>query len=326
MHYAYGFRPKRSCADAIEQLFTVLARKASAQWIFEGDIRACFDKIDHLWLLNNIPMDKAILAKWLKSGYIEKSTLYPTLAGTPAGGIISPTLLTMTLRGLEVALTAATKPQHKVNLVTYADDFIITGASKEVLEELVKPLVVKFLLERVLELSPEKTLITHIEQGFDFLGFNVRKYGQKLLIKPARKSVETFLGNLKQLIKVSVNMKPAELILMLNLKIKGWGNYYRHAVSKQIFSKVDNVIFRAMLAWAQRRHPERGMGWLVRHYFCTIGNDHWVFHSAYVAEDGRRHKLVLYKASATKIKRHIKIRAEANLYDPKYTEYFKGQY
>src|SRR6185437_956214 len=283
---AYGFRPKRSCADAIEQLFIIFAKKVSPQWVLEGDIKLCFDKIDHQWLLQNIPMDKSMLAKWLKAGYIEKSTLFPTLAGTPAGGIISPTLLTVTLKGLEDALKAATKPKDKVHLVTYADDFVISGASEEILEEVVKPLVVKFLLERGLELSPEKTLVTHINKGFDFLGFNVRKYGQKLLTKPAKKSVETFLDKLKQLIRFSVNLDPGELIRKLNLKIKGWCNYYRHGVSKQTFDKVDSVIFRAMLDWARRRHRERGVRWLVKRYFCTIGGDHWVFHSEYTLKDG----------------------------------------
>lgn len=321
--HAYGFRPKRSCADAIEQLFTVFSRKRSAQWALEGDIKACFDSISQTWLEKNIPMDKVMLAKWLKAGYIENSTLFPTLAGTPAGGIISPTLLTMTLKGLEDALKAVTKPKDKVHLVTYADDFVISGASEEILEKVVKPLVVKFLLERGLELSPEKTLITHINKGFDFLGFNVRKYGQKLLTKPAKKSVVMFLDKLKQLIKVSVNLDPGELVLKLNLKIKGWSNYYRHGVSKQTFAKVDHVIFRAMLDWTKRRHPERGVRWLVKHYFCTIGGDHWVFHSKYTAKDGSLYRILLYKASATKIRRHIKIKSAANPYDPEYTEYFK---
>src|SRR6185437_5571020 len=218
---------------------------------------------------------------------------------------------------------AATKPKDKVHLVTYADDFVISGASEEILEEVVKPLVVKFLLERGLELSPEKTLVTHINKGFDFLGFNVRKYGQKLLTKPAKKSVETFLDKLKQLIRFSVNLDPGELIRKLNLKIKGWCNYYRHGVSKQTFDKVDSVIFRAMLDWARRRHRERGVRWLVKLYFCTIGGDYWVFHSEYTLKDGSQCRVLLYKASATRIRRHIKIKSAANPYNPEYTEYFK---
>ena len=184
---AYGFRPKRSCADAVEQCFITLAKKYSAQWVLEGDIKSCFDKISHQWLLDNIPMDKFILKKWLNCGFIEQQQLHATIEGVPQGSIIAPTMLTITLAGLEKAIKAATNPKDKVNLITYADDFIITGVSKEILEDTIKPVVINFLKIRGLELSDEKTLITHINQGFDFLGFNIRKYGQKLLTKPAPK-------------------------------------------------------------------------------------------------------------------------------------------
>jgi RNA-directed DNA polymerase len=181
---AYGFRPKRSCADAIEQCFITLAKKSSAQWILEGDIKACFDTVSHPWLRDHIPMDKTILNQWLSAGYIEKQKLYPIIGGVPQGGVSSPTLLTITLSGLETALKAVTKERDRVHLITYADDFVITGATREILEHTVKPLVINFIKERGLELSEEKTLITHIDNGFDFLGFNIRKYNGKLLIKP----------------------------------------------------------------------------------------------------------------------------------------------
>jgi len=181
---SYGFRPERSTADAINQCFLVLARKSSAQWVLEGDIRGCFDNISHAWMLDHIPTDKEVLTKWLKAGYMENRTLFPTEAGTPQGGIISPTLANLTLDGLEQLLKETfreRKPRRKlhnpkVNFVRYADDFIITGSSKELLEDEVKPLVERFMSERGLQLSPEKTCITHIEDGFDFLGQNVRKY------------------------------------------------------------------------------------------------------------------------------------------------------
>ena len=187
---AYGFRPKRSTADAIGRCFTVLARKPGAQWILEGDIKACFDRISHSWLLDHIPMDKRVLRKWLAAGYMEEGILYPTEAGTPQGGIASPSLANMALDGLEEVAVKAVPRGQKVHVVKYADDFIITGASKEVLEEKVKPAVETFLWERGMELSVEKTHITHINDGFDFLGFNVRKYAGKLLIKPAKASVK----------------------------------------------------------------------------------------------------------------------------------------
>jgi RNA-directed DNA polymerase len=250
---AYGFRPKRSCADAIEQCFKILASKNRAQWVLEGDIKACFDEISHDWLLRNIPMDKTMLSKWLKAGYMENGQLHSTSKGTPQGGIISPTLLTITLAGLEKALKAATTQQDKVNLVTYADDFIITGATREVLEHTVKPIVENFIRERGLELSIEKTIITHINDGFDFLGFNIRKYKDKLLIKPAKKNVVAFLENIRTIIKKNATAKTEYLIHLLNPKLRGWTNYYKHAVSSETFAKVDHNIFQAIRTWAVRR-------------------------------------------------------------------------
>jgi RNA-directed DNA polymerase len=191
---SYGFRPERSTADALQQCFNVLSRKCSPQWVLEGDIKGCFDHINHEWMLQNVPTDKTVLQKWLKAGYIENRTLFSTEAGTPQGGIISPTLANMTLDGLEKLLSEHFprgkwkdgKPwRPKVNMVRYADDFIITGDSKELLENEVRPLVEQFLTQRGLTLSADKTCITHIDQGFDFLGQNLRKYDGKPLVKPS---------------------------------------------------------------------------------------------------------------------------------------------
>src|SRR5437016_735565 len=176
---SYGFRQKRSCADAIGQCFLVL-RRANAQWILEGDIKSCFDKISHDWLLAHVPMDRVILQKWLKSGYMEKHVLHESTDGTPQGGIISPALANCALDGLE-RLLREKYPAGKrlkslggekpcVNLVRFADDFVITSKSKELLEGEIQPLVEQFLQERGLEFSPKKTIITHVEHGFDFLG------------------------------------------------------------------------------------------------------------------------------------------------------------
>jgi RNA-directed DNA polymerase len=177
---SYGFRPGRSTADAIGQCFLALSKQDSAPWVLEGDIRGCFDNISHEWMLRHVPTDKEMLRKWLKAGFMENRSLFPTEAGTPQGGIISPTLANLTLDGLEPLLKekfpATRPPNPKVNLIRYADDFIITGATKDVLENEVKPLVEQFLRDRGLQLSPEKTCITHIENGFDFLGQNLRKF------------------------------------------------------------------------------------------------------------------------------------------------------
>ena len=197
--HSYGFRSNRGMQDAIARVFHLLSRKNSASWILEGDIKGCFDNFGHGWLESHIPMDKELLRDWLKAGYVESGKLFPTEAGTPQGGIASPTIANIALDGLEALLTerfGSTYPamnRLRVRLVRYADDFIITGTSQELLEKEVKPCVEAFLAERGLELSQEKTKITHISEGFDFLGQNVRKYDGKLLIKPSAKNVKAFL-------------------------------------------------------------------------------------------------------------------------------------
>ena len=159
---SYGFRRERSTADAIGQCFIALARKNSHPWILEGDIRACFDMISHEWLLEHVDMDKKVLAQWLKAGYMEGKELFPTRGGTPQGGIASPVLANLTLDGLESELRKRFKNKAKVNFIRYANDFVITSASKELLENQVKPAIEQFLKPRGLELSAEKTLVTHI--------------------------------------------------------------------------------------------------------------------------------------------------------------------
>ena len=319
---SYGFRPKRSCADAIGQCFTVLARKHSARWILEGDIRACFDQISQSWLVNHIPMDKLVLRRWLAAGYMEEGVVYPTESGTPQGGIASPTLANMALDGLEQAAMAAIPRNQKIHVVKYADDFVITGASKEVLETKVKPAVEAFLRERGLQLSTEKTSITHIDDGFDFLGFNVRKYAGKLLIKPAKASVKAFLDDTRRIIKSNRTAKTEYLIRLLNRKIVGWANYYRHVVSKRTFTYVDNRIFLALLAWINRRHPNKSNHWKRKRYFRNQGLRNWVFYASSHDKQGNATVLDLRHAAQVAIVRHIKIRAAATPYDPAYDDYF----
>ena len=319
---AYGFRPKRSTADAIAQCFNVLTRKRSALWILEGDIKACFDRISHSWLSEHIPMDKLILGKWLAAGYMEEGVVYPTEAGTPQGGIASPVFANMALDGLEEAALRAAPRNQKVNVVKYADDFIITGVSQEVLEMKVKPAVVAFLKERGLELSEEKTRITQIDAGFDFLGFNVRKYGGKLLIKPSKPAVKRFLDDLRGLIKANKAIKTEELIRQLNRKIRGWANYYRHVVAKKTFSYVDRHVFQTLMTWIDRRHPNKSAHWKRQRYFRSEGRRNWVFFTKIRDGLGGITCLDLFQASSVPITRHIKIKAEATPYDPAFTDYF----
>ena len=319
---AYGFRPKRSTADAIVQCFMVLCRKQSAQWILEGDIKACFDRISHPWLQDHIPMDKTILKKWLAAGYMEEGVVYPTEAGTPQGGIASPVLANMALDGLEEIARRAVPNNRKIHVVKYADDFIITGTSKEVLETQVKPAVVAFLRERGLELSEEKTRITHIDDGFDFLGFNVRKYTGKLLIKPSKPAVKRFLDKIRALIKANSAAKTEELIRQLNSKLRGWANYYRHEVSKKTFAYADSQVFLALIAWINRRHPEKSAQWKRQRYFRRKGLRQWVFFAKIRNALKSVTQIDLFSMASVPIVRHIKIQAHATPYDPAFTDYF----
>jgi RNA-directed DNA polymerase len=330
---SYGFRTARSTADAIEACFIALGKSDRAQWILEGDIRACFDRISHEWLEAHIPLDKAILRKWLKAGYLEDHHFYATQEGTPQGGIISPVLANLALDGLERLLashyskSSRAGKRAKVNFVRYADDFIVTGSSQELLEQEVKPLVEQFMRERGLELSPEKTVITHIEEGFDFLGQTIRKYRYgkraKFFITPSKKNVKAFLLKVRTRIKESRDLTAGELIADLNPLIRGWALYHRHVVSKAIFHAVDHAIFQAIWSWAQRRHRNKTRWWVKDKYFPDDGSNRWVFTGVLKDEEGQIKVVRLLAASHVRIERHTKIRAEANPYDPAWEPYFE---
>ncbi len=320
---SYGFRPKRSTADAIEQCFISLAPRRSAQFVLEGDIEACFDSISQPWMLKNIIMDKVMLKKWFDAGYIEKGKLYQTERGTVQGSPISPTMLNATMSGLEEAVKTISKRQDKVNVIVYADDFIITGATADLLENKIKPVVKAFLSERGLKLSSEKTKITHIHDGFDFLGFNVRKYGHKLLIKPSKASTKSFLSDIRETIKSKSNAKTEELIGILNPKLRGWGNYFSHVVSKRTFSYIDHNVFKSLWEWAKRRHPNKSTSWVKKKYFRSQNLLNWIFHAKVQSEEKKLLNLDLFNMSSIPIKRHVKIRSLATPYDPAFREYFK---
>lgn len=326
---SYGFRKERSAADAIGQCFCALAKDASPQWILEGDIKGCFDHISHEWLLNNIPMDKVMLRKWLKCGFIFNKELFSTEEGTPQGGIISPTLANMTLDGMQTMLAEKFYRKSvkgevyypKVNLVRYADDFIITGRSKEALEE-IKSLVTDFLKIRGLTLSEEKTQITHIDEGFDFLGYNIRKYNGVLLIKPSKKSLEKFMVKIRGVIDSNKGSKQESLVRLLNPIITGWVNYYKNCVASETFRKADYLIFEKLWQWAQRRHPKKGKHWIAAKYFTKIKNRNWCF-VANFKKGNVDDKIALKRLYDTKITRYVKVKSKANPFDPDWKEYFE---
>ena len=321
---SYGFRIERSTADAMGQLFISLSKKASAQWVLEADILGCFDHINHDWLIASVPTDKAVLRKWLKAGVVHKGQLQATDAGTPQGGIISPTLANMVLDGLEsqlkqhLGVTRAKK--LKVNVVRYADDFVITGDSPELLESEVKPWVEQFLAVRGLQLSPEKTRIVHIDQGFDFLGWNFRKYNGKLLIKPSKKNVKAFYRKVKEVIDTHKTARQEDLIRLLNPMLRGWALYHQSVVAKQAYSRMDYRVFLKLWRWAKRRHPNKSLEWIRKKYYQTQSEQNWVFATTLMDESGAKRDVGLYSLASTPIERHKKVSGEYNPFDPSMEE------
>jgi RNA-directed DNA polymerase len=286
---SFGFRRGRSAKDACEQIFCVLARKCSPTWILEGDIKGCFDNINHDWLQENIPMDKRIMKQFLKSGFIYKGNLFPTNNGSPQGGVISSLYANMTLDGIEKLIQDKYhrnskgkienhyRAKTKVNIVRYADDFVITADTKEIAEE-VKNLISQFLETRGLTLSEEKTVITHIANGFDFLGWTFRKFKGKLIIKPSKSSIKALIRKCATIIlKEGKATSQSDLIRRLNQVLRGWSNYHRHVVASQAFSYTNNTIYLLLQRWAKHRHPNKNQRWRLNKYWHEKNGKPWLF-------------------------------------------------
>ncbi len=319
---SYGFRPKRSCADAIVQCHNILSKRNSAEWILEADIKGCFDNISHSWVLKNIPIRKKVLAQWLKAGYMDNKHWFPTEKGTPQGGVISPIIANMVLDGLEQTINSHAKHKpnsnpFKINFVRYADDFVVTCSNSEYLENEIKPIICKFLAVRGLELSDEKTKITHINQGFDFLGFNIRKYKGKCLTKPSTDAVKSIFTSIRECVNNHKAATQKELIQMITPKIIGWANFYHHSAAKQTFSSLDNKMFKLLWKWAKRKHPNKGKHWIKDKYFKPIRNQYWRFSTT-----DKKQAYLLPLFDATKIIRHTKVKSSANPYDKDWYDYF----
>lgn len=327
---SYGFRKERCTMDAVQQCHNVLRKGYSPEWILEGDIKGCFDHISHEWLLNNIPMDKVMLRKWLECGFVFNKQLFPTEEGTPQGGIISPTLANMALDGLQKVLSDKYKRRNvkgklyspMVNLIRYADDFIITSENREVLETEIKPLVAEFLAERGLTLSEEKTMITNINDGFDFLGFNIRKFKNQILTKPSKPAQKRFLAKVRTTIKSNKACKQESLIRLLNPMITGWGNYYKHGATRDAFHWADNQIYNALWQWAKRRHSKKGKRWVADKYWHVSKGKGWHFASYFKRSNGKQDSLQLKLLSNICFAQYTQIKGDANPFDPECDKYF----
>lgn len=321
---SYGFRINRSCQDAMARIFLYLSRKNSPQWILEGDIKGCFENISHKWILQNIPMDKQILKQFIKAGYIYKNEMFPNNKGAAQGGAISPTIANFVLDKMEETIykklnigkkgKPIQKNLHKLRFVRYADDFIVAGENIETLER-VKTIIKEFLKERGLELADEKTVITNIEEGFDFLGWNFRKYNKKLIIKPNKKSIQGIKKKISDMIKENIASKQEDLIKQLNPIILGWSTYNQNVCSKKIFQKLDDFTFKQLYNWALKRHRNKGKRWVINKYWHKEKSRNWIF---------KENNNALRLFSDTPIIRHYWINTSKNPYtDEKYFENLK---
>ena len=328
---SFGFRRQRSCADALEQCFKVLCTRTAAKWVLDADIKGCFDNISHAWMLENLPVDKLMLRRWLDSGFLEDGALHGTYAGTPQGGIISPALMNMVLNRLEQHIEATAgvkrdKHRHvrsnpfRVTIVRYADDFVVTATSRELLENKLLPCIKQFLGMRGLVLSSEKTHVRNISEGFNFLGQNIKKYDDKLLIKPANVSIQNLMRKIRETVRKNRSARQDSLIYQLNPILRGWCYYHRHSVAKDIFGKIDSDVWLILWKWACRRHPNKGVRWVKRKYFHQVNDRNWVF-----AVDSST-KITLFRLTDVPIIRHPKVHSAANPYDPSQEMYFEARF
>ena len=323
----YGFRPGRSCWDAIGAIFNAI--KARPQFALKADIQKCFDRIDHGALLVKTqasPVIRRQLKAWLKAGILEDNHLFPTTAGTPQGGSISPLLALMALHGMEEAITQV-YPKARVSM--YADDGVVLHEDRQVLEH-GQQLLITWLADIGLTLNPAKSHISHTLEGdppgFDFLGFNIRQYrvgkyqsgkrsngqplGFKTLIKPAKANMAAHLAELGRVIGRGKALPQGALIHQLNPKIRGWATYYRTSVSKAAFGRLDFLTWEKLRRWARRRHPRKSGGWVKKRYWRRVDN-RLAFATAATDSD----TVHLLTHSAVPITRHVKVRGNRSPYD-----------
>ncbi|BFD47878.1 MAG: group II intron reverse transcriptase/maturase [Wolbachia endosymbiont of Sergentomyia squamirostris] len=332
----YGFRPGRSCHDAMKAIFNALSQKTA--YCLDADISGCFDNIKHYALLeklNTTPTLRKTIKGWLRAGVIENRIFQPTKSGTIQGGTISPLLACIALHGMEQYIKEALKSelflyrrrkygtasqqraQQALSIIFYADDFVVIHESEEILIK-AKVLIEEWLKIIGLELKPSKTRISHTlegdKPGFDFLGFSIRHYltrnnkkGYKLLIKPSRESIKQHNFIIKHKIRKLRGATQEIVIKVLNPIIRGWSQYYSCVVSNETFNLIDSVMFRKLWKWALYKHPNKGKCWIKRKYFKKYGNDNWRFMTS--------NEVNLIRHGDHVIKRHIKVKGTKSPYD-----------
>ena len=341
---SYGFRPGRSCQDAIEAIFTSINQKP--KFVLDADIKKCFDRINHealLRKLNTSPTIRRQIRAWLKSGVMDDKQLFPTSEGTPQGGVISPLLANIALHGMEERIKefivtcdlirsdgkyqlSKRDKSDSISLIRYADDFVILHEDLTVVQRCTL-VISEWLIDMGLELKPAKTRLTHTlnmcgkeEPGFDFLGFNIRQFkvgklhskqGFKTIITPSKEKLKIHYDRVASIIDDHKAAPQAALISRLNPVITGWSNYYSTVVSKVAYSDIDNLMYPKLKAWAEHRHPNKSRGWVSNKYWQTIGGDNWVFATKQEGKNPMR----LRSHAETPIIRHVKVKGDASPYD-----------
>lgn len=330
---SYGFRPGRSCHDAIERVFQLARPNTTKPWVVDADIKGAYDHIDHLFLLQTIGEvpGRALIKQWLKAGYMDKGAFFETEEGTPQGGVASPLLANIALHGMETALGVRYNNRgmniSKRGLVKYADDFAVFCQTREDAEEVVRDLT-NWLAERGLALSPEKTRIVHLEEGFDFLGYHVQHYkdkrtrtGRKLLIRPSKEAVRKVRDKLKAEWMSHKATPTRALCQKLNPIIRGWANYHRVVVSTRTFQAMDTWMFIRARRWARHRHPHKPFSWRKERYWGRLNQrrgDDWVF-------GDKDSGYYLLKFAWFRRRKHVMVKGTASPDDPGLREYWQAR-
>jgi RNA-directed DNA polymerase len=275
-HHSWGFRPKRGCADARDHIFKKMSRKNCPQWVLEGDIKGCFDNIRHTAITEQlkewcVPKQQVrVINRMLKANIIDEDTSQYSKKGTPQGWVVSPMLANVAMHRLDNFCETVIRKRFKMQtnpIVRYADDFVVICKTKEQAEG-IKGRITDFIKKTIgLELSEEKTKITHISEGFDFLSFNFRKNnGGPMIIKPSKESVLTHSNEMKLTKKQYKGSNLSTMLRKLNSQIRGWSNYYRGTVKTETFSKLDNELWHGIWRWLRRLHPNKKAGWIRKKY------------------------------------------------------------
>ncbi|WP_328911761.1 MULTISPECIES: group II intron reverse transcriptase/maturase [unclassified Streptomyces] len=325
---SFGFRPGRGCHDAITNIFsTVAQRRARRLWVLDADLASAFDRIDHEHLMTNLGHfpGRGMIRGWLKSGIMENMRFAPTEEGTPQGGVVSPLLLNIALHGMSAAagcLEGATLWQRRDApvLVRYADDFAVFCHSESQAYR-VKDDLAGWLEPRGLSFNEEKTRVVHLEEGFDFLGFNVRRYNGKLLTKPSKSAVKGFRKRLRDEMLAHRGSNVMAVVKRLNPILRGWATYYRSGVSKKTFRDLDDYLWKLTFKWARHTHPRKSKTWCTERYygqFNSYRQSKWVF-------GDRETGMYLYKLRWTKIERHVGLKAGYSPDDPTLAEYWANR-